>query len=101
MSWREILSWLRRYSKPVGAWMWQVLVALDQFCNALFAPLLNLGLRPGAARFGFPDESLSSVMGKNVRAGHCRGCRWICRLLHRADPHHCEKSIEADEGDKA
>ncbi|MBI2382348.1 MAG: hypothetical protein HYV16_16460 [Gammaproteobacteria bacterium] len=79
---------------------WNCLIALDQFINVLAGPLLNLALKP-VSRFGDPDETLSSVFGKNVRAGHCRTCRWLCRLLNRADPNHCHQSIEPDEGDKA
>lgn len=79
-------------------YLWNLLVALDQLANALLSPLLNLILRPTVARFGHPDETLSSVFGKNVEAGACVGCRLICRLLHWLDPGHCEKSIERDEG---
>lgn len=75
-------------------YLWSLLIALDQLANALLSPLLNLILRPTAARFGHPDETLSSVLGKNVEAGACVGCRLICRLLHWFDPGHCERSIE-------
>ncbi len=78
-------------------WLWGILVWLDQGLNVILHPLLNALMRPNpAARFGHPDETLSSVMGKNVRAGQCKVCKWICLLLHRFDPHHCEKSIEHD-----
>lgn len=80
-------------------WLWNALISLDQLANVLLAPLLNLLLRP-RYRFGFPDETLSSVLGKNSRAGSCRFCRWVCRLLNRVDPAHCDKNIESDEGDK-
>lgn len=80
------------------AYLWNLLIALDQLANVLLSPLLNLILRPSAARFGDPDETLSSVLGKNVEAGACIGCHWVCRLLHLADPWHCQKSIERDEG---
>ena len=80
------------------AYFLSLFVALDQFANVLLAPALNATLRPTAARFGHPDETLSSVFGKNVEAGSCRGCRLICRLLHRLDPGHCDRSIERDEG---
>lgn len=66
-------------------YIWNLLVAIDKFANALLA--------------GDPDETLSSRMGRAVQDGRCRACRWICLLLHRFDPHHCQKSIEHDEGD--
>ena len=49
-------------------YLWNLLIALDQLANALLAPALNAVLRPTAARFGHPDETLSSVLGKNVEA---------------------------------
>lgn len=79
------------------AWLWSILIWADQGLNTLFGPLLNRIARP-LHLFGDPDETLSSVMGKNVRDGSCRGCYWICRLLHVLDPDHCLKSIEGDEG---
>ena len=80
---------------------WNVLIALDQLSNVLFGPLLNLALRPAVARFGDPDETLSSVFGKNAQAGQCRGCQLICRVLGWISPNHCQRSIENDEGDNA
>ena len=46
-------------------YLWNLLIGLDQLANALLAPALNAVLRPTAARFGHPDETLSSVLGKN------------------------------------
>ena len=62
-----------------------LLIAIDQGLNALFA--------------GDPDETLSSRCGKRVHNN--RFCRWVCNLLHRVDKRHCERSIEADEGNDA
>lgn len=82
-------------------WAWNLFLALDQGANVLFAPMLNLALKPSVDRFGDPDETLSSVFGKNVQSGECRGCRLICRMLNRIDPGHCQTSIEPDEGGNA
>lgn len=79
------------------AWLWNILLWIDQGLNVVFAPVLNRLLRP-RFRFGSPDETLSSVFGKNVRSGTCRFCHWICRVLHYFDPNHCAKNIEEDEG---
>lgn len=73
-----------------------VLIGVDQLVNATVGPVLNKVL--ASNRFGFPDETLSSVFGKEVKDGRCRGCYWICRGLHLLDPNHCNKSIEYDEG---
>jgi hypothetical protein len=77
---------------------WDVLIGLDQLVN-VFARVLNPILNP-KHKFGSPDETLSSVMGKNVRAGSCRLCFFMCRILNLVDPRHCQKSIEEDEGYK-
>lgn len=82
-------------------WAWNLLLSLDQFANVLFAPLLNRALRPTAARFGDPDETLSSVFGKNVQSGNCIGCRLVCRFLNWIDPSHCQENIERDEGGRS
>lgn len=76
---------------------WNALIWIDQGINTLLGWLLNLVLRP-KYRFGDPDETLSSVFGKNVEAGACKGCKLMCKLLHLFDPGHCEKSIERDRG---
>ena len=77
-------------------YLWNILVSLDQFVNVLLSPLLNAALNP-VVKFGNPDETLSSVFGKNIEQGACRGCRIICKFLHGIDPNHCNKSIERDE----
>lgn len=79
-------------------WFWNILLSLDQLANVLFAPLLNATLRPAAARFGDPDETLSSVLGKNIQSGECVCCRLVCRVLNWIEPGHCQTSIESDEG---
>lgn len=83
----------------IGAWLWAVFVSLDQMVNTLTGPVLNRWLEPEFL-FGYPDETLSSVLGKNVRRRACRFCTWVCALLQRLDPNHCAKSIEDDEGNR-
>ena len=76
-------------------WIWRVLVGIDQLLNAFFGPALNRVF--GTRRFGDPDETLSSVFGKEVVSGN-RRARFVCRWLNWFDRDHCEKSIEKDEG---
>lgn len=64
-------------------YIWNLLIALDQFGNALAA--------------GDPDETISSRAGK----GKAEGKRWaclLCRLLDQIQRGHCDKSIELEEG---
>lgn len=80
-------------------YFWNILISIDQFANVLFSPILNLFVRKGGAQFGYPDETLSSVFGKNEQSGHCKACNWVCRyILHPIDRNHCRKSVEVDEG---
>lgn len=75
------------YAKAkVSLYFWNFLVAIDQLANTLLG--------------GDPDETMSSRMGKNVRAGKCKLCKVICYFLNKIDPNHCEKSIEPDEGSR-
>lgn len=65
-------------------YFWNILISIDQFANTVFG--------------GYPDETISSRAGKLRKT--CKFCHWLCLLLHRVDPGHCEKSIELDEGEK-
>lgn len=67
-------------------YFWNILIAVDQFGNALFA--------------GDPDETISSRAGKAMREGKRWGCI-LCRALNWFERDHCAKSIEPDEGDRA
>lgn len=61
-----------------------ILISIDQFFNALTG--------------GDPDETISSRVGKKQKS--CLFCRFLCKLLNKIDPNHCESSIELDRGDK-
>ena len=74
----------------VCKYVWNVLIAIDQLCNAILA--------------GDPDETMSSRFGKwsNVTKESDSWKRHIakvmCYLLNLIDKNHCPNSIEADEG---
>lgn len=77
------------------SYLFNVIIWIDQGVNVIFSPLLNLMVDKQGARFGDPDETLSSVMGKNSKRKTCKVCNWICRnILHPIDRNHCENSIE-------
>jgi len=78
-------------------WIKNVLVSFDQFFKTLTYPLWNLLVGRGGVKFDNPDETLSSVFGKNLERGTCPVCRVICRFLDLFDKDHCIKSIERDE----
>lgn len=81
--------------KRLWRWLAPLLVAVDQFFNVVLRK--PLGWVFASDQFGEPDETISSVLGKELRAGN-RRVLWVCRLLHLFDRGHCEKSIEEDEG---
>lgn len=94
----KFFSWF--LTTPPGRYFGRVMYSFDQFLNAALYPVLNLLLSDGSYLFGHPDETLSSVMGKNVTMGKCRGCYFICRyILHPIDKNHCTRPgvIEEDE----
>jgi hypothetical protein len=55
-----------------------LLIALDQFVNALFG--------------GYPDETVSFRSAKARNDGKEWGCI-LCKLLDAIDPQHCDKTM--------
>ena len=77
-------------------WLFDVLIAIDQLANVVFKWPLNWLF--GVKGFGYPDETISSVLGKHYHV--CPLCRWVCKWLSRVlGEAHCRRAIEADEGD--
>jgi hypothetical protein len=70
----------------LARWFWNVLIALDQFGNAVTG--------------GDPDETISSRADKAMNKGKRWGCI-MCRLLNLIQKDHCQKSLEPDEGARA
>lgn len=71
-------------------------VNIDKFGNREFRKLWNLTLITDLGyQFGNPEETISSVLGKNERDGTLskigRGLAWI---LNTIDKDHCLKSID-------
>jgi len=78
-------------------WLLDILVALDQLLNVLLKWPLNRIF--GIQGFGYPDETISSVLGKHY--GKCRLCRVFCSALSKIlGDQHCRRAIEVDEGDR-
>jgi hypothetical protein len=76
-------------------YFWNILISIDQLANTVLGVVLNLFLPKDAKdKFGNPDETLSSVFGKNIKEGKCKWCYYICKILHIFDKNHCKKSIE-------
>ena len=71
------MSWF----KP-KRWVMNVLIALDQFGNAVIG--------------GAPDETISSRSARGARHGNWWG-RAMCAWLNWLDPGHCEDAIHSEE----
>lgn len=71
----------------IKKYIWNILISIDQLFNTLFG--------------GDPDETISSRLGKKLRAGDPSDLEEdMCDVLDSIDPDHCAKSIEDDEGDR-
>jgi len=78
-----------------------IAVSYDQTANAENGILYNdiMITKMSLNVFGFPDETLSSVFGKNKRSKTLTkfGSIWST-LLNKIEKDHVEKAIEEDEG---
>jgi hypothetical protein len=84
----------------------EVFIAYDQLLNVLLAPVFRCLFDYPTYDFGYADETVSSVIGKNVLRGPQFSHRslfivneWLSKLDPRSKNHSVE-SIEYDEGDK-
>lgn len=103
----HIYMWIRVASSPKYNWSHirqfyeNVAVVEDQKGNVEQAFFYNDIMLKNYSQnlFGFPDETLSSVYGKNKRDNTLTkfGSFWA-KLLNKIDKNHVEKSIEEDEG---
>ena len=90
---RREASLLRRWHRY---WL-RLAVSIDQLGNVMLQYLLNdLLLREASTdRFGHEDETISSVLGKNLKNNHLSGVgKFLARALDLLDPNHVLDSIE-------
>ena len=66
------------------AYLHNLLIAIDQLANTILG--------------GYPDETISSRMGKRIEKNDCLLSRVICKMLDIFDKGHCKDAIEKDEG---
>lgn len=93
---RFVLKW----ENWLTLWATTNMIAIDQWWQVMFAPLLNLGVTT-EHRFGAPDETASSVVGKNLQAtGELRWkvIEWCLSIVLEAGKPHAVPNIEDDEG---
>lgn len=85
--------------KGAGKYFFDIAVCIDQAGNVVCRKLLNLVMiKSDGHRFGNPDETISSAIGKNHADGTLTWCGWgLYRLLNKIEKDHSEKAIEEDE----
>ena len=81
-------------------YFWHIAVSLDQLGNVICGPAMNFLLITSGSKHKFckPDETISSVLGKNQRAKTLnRFGLALVKALDLLDENHSLKSIEDDE----
>lgn len=87
---------LKSALQRIGDYFLLVAVSIDQTANTFCAELFNdVMIKHGGHPFGDPDETISSVLGKNKRDGTLTGFgKGLSWLLDTLDSNHVTKSIE-------
>jgi hypothetical protein len=85
--------------KVFDEYLFRCALATDQHANSFLAKLFNDTLiKTGGHKFGNPDETISSVLGKNKLMGKLSYFgKCLDFILHLLDNNHSIKSIEEDE----
>ena len=73
-----------------------IVVAIDQLGNTIACYLFNdILIKRSGYKFGFCDETISSVLGKNKKLGTLKYLgKWLDNRLNRLEDNHSIKSIE-------
>lgn len=85
--------------KGVNKYFFDIAVCIDQAGNVVCRKLLDLVMiKKGGHAFGSPDETISSVIGKNHETNTLTWCGWaLYKLLNKIEKDHSENAIEEDE----
>ena len=80
----------------MGEYCLKVAVSIDQLGNVIMQHLLNaLWITKDGYKFGNPDETISSAIGKNLEKGTLTPFgKFIDRFLDTIDPNHSLNSID-------
>lgn len=83
--------------KHLDNYYWKLALSLDQLGNVVMSGLFNTIFitKHSTNFFGNPDETISSVLGKNMRAGTLSMNGWILNyILNKIEKDHTINSIE-------
>ena len=90
----EIIT-LVRFSK-VSEYFFNIAISIDQLGNVVCQGLFNdFLITKEGFKFGNPDETISSVLGRNYLTGTLKPTGKVLRwILDKIEKDHCVKSIE-------
>ena len=83
--------------KRLSNYFYDMALSIDQLGNVACKELFNdaLILHSSENKFGNPDETISSVLGKNKRDGSLtKAGRILSNILDKLDKNHVTKSID-------
>lgn len=85
---------LFRKFREFGKYLFQIAFTIDQSGNTIMQHFFNdVLIKEDGAKFGNPDETISSVMGRNQQKGTLRTLgKFLNWILNKIDPNH---SIDA------
>ena len=88
-------KWWLRTSK----YLYVISYSIDQLGNVVMQEMFNdILIRKGGLKFGNPDETISSVLGKNAEKNKLTFVgTFIGMILDSLDYNHMKDAIEADE----
>ena len=94
-----VLTLFKSGYKTLDDYLFRCALANDQHGNTFLAKLFNdVMIKTGGHKFGNPDETISSVLGKNKLMGKLSYFgKCLDFILHLLDNNHSIKSIEEDE----
>ena len=84
--------------RTLKVWFYRTAMSIDRFANVNAAELFNdIFIKKGGYKFGHPDETISSVIGKNQQNKTLtRVGRTLRYILDKIEPNHCLDSINKD-----
>lgn len=89
----------RRWYKRTILYFKKIAYSIDQLGNTIVRDLFNdIMIKDNTLAFGKPDETISSVMGKNkLKNNLTKVGLFLDSILEKLDSNHSIKSIERDE----
>lgn len=88
----------------LGKYLFKIAYSIDQLGNVVCSELFNITLikyKKDSYKFGNPDETISSVLGKNKQRNTLtKTGKLLSRFLNFLDKNHVIKSIEEDQTDE-